>query len=143
MDTSLFPTPELFAVVKVHLQALGVEIDKDYTSSTPKTVNIQRQWRVGSPVQLRVLAGVVGTNPLAHGIAIQSPSGNPLVSCIFKLDYDTELTIHQLTKLGTAWEIPHANSLMDALFMIHRMRDVGGAYVREHVIPNLGKGVIS
>lgn len=139
MDTPLFPSAEMFSAMKVHLQAIGVDIDRDYETATPETAHILRQWWVGKSIhQLRVLAGLISTNPMAYGITMQSPSGTPLITCIFRPDYDTELWLHHVEKIGTGWQIPQANSVMDALLLLHQMRLVGGAYVREHILPNLG-----
>jgi hypothetical protein len=138
MGTSRFlRSEELYATVKVHLQAIGLEIEKGY-NCTEGTETTLREWRYGK-FKLRVLAGMINASPIELGILIQSPSGNHLVAKIFKEDYDSLLRYYFHEKQGTAWQTPQANSFMDAALMMHKMGEVGDAYVREHVIPNLGK----
>jgi hypothetical protein len=127
---------ERYATIKVHLQALGLEIEKNFVSLEGQE-NTLRQWYYGK-FKLRVLAGMLNTTPLEYGLMIQSPNGYPLVSKIFQSDYDIILRFFEHEKVGTAWQSPNAASFMDALFMMHQMGQLGDAYVREHILPNLG-----
>jgi hypothetical protein len=136
MKSPLFTDPTMFAVVKTYLQAIGIDIDLN-DESLPNTNDLLRQWSVEEGIKLRVLAGLIESTPLAHGIMIQSPSGNHLISFIIQEDYETRLIYHQHEKNGTGYLIPHTHGFMDALMLVHRMREVGEEYIKKQIFPDL------